>query len=196
MTPNQLSALLVELLSLPTETEWVERKHNNDNPNKIAERISAVANSAALHGRNFGYLVWGVEDGTKNVVGTTFRPRQSKKGNEELENWLMRSQHPPVSFRIHEWLHQTVPIVLFVIPRASQALVRFGSEEFIRIGSLTKKLKEYTDRERYGQSCPTSRSRQALPSRTLTGRTFYSCSTSTAASNCCKSPCRPTSQAS
>lgn len=113
MTPTQLSALLVELLSLPAETEWVEWKHNNDNPDMIAERISALANSAALHGREFGYLIWGVEDGTKNVVGTTFRPRQSKKGNEELENWLMRSQHPQVSFQIFEWSHQGVTMVLF-----------------------------------------------------------------------------------
>jgi predicted HTH transcriptional regulator len=114
----------------------------------IAERISALANSAALHGRDFGYIVWGVEDGTKKVVGTTFRPRQCKKGNEELENWLMRSQHPQVNFQMHEWSHQGVPMVLFQIPRASQAPVRFGSEEYIRIGSLTKKLKEYTAKER------------------------------------------------
>ncbi|QVL30921.1 putative DNA binding domain-containing protein [Telmatocola sphagniphila] len=148
MNPTQLSALLVELLSLPAETEWVEWKHNNDHPEMIAERISALANSAALHGRDFGYMVWGVENGSKKVVGTTFRPRQSKKGNEELENWLMRSQHPQVNFQIHEWSHQGVPMVLFQIPRASQAPVRFGSEEFVRIGSLTKKLREYTEKER------------------------------------------------
>lgn len=57
MPPAQLSALLVELLSLPSETEWVEWKHNNVDPAMIAERISALANSAALHGREFGYLV-------------------------------------------------------------------------------------------------------------------------------------------
>jgi predicted HTH transcriptional regulator len=148
MTPAQLSALLVELLALPQETEWVEWKHNNDHPEMIAERLSALANSAALHGRDFGYMIWGVEDGTKKVVGTTFQPRQAKKGNEELENWLMRSLHPQVNFRIHEWTHQGVPMVLFEIPRATHAPVRFGSEEFIRIGSLTKKLKEYQEKER------------------------------------------------
>lgn len=148
MTPTQLSARLVELLSLPAETEWVEWKHNNDHPEMIAERISSLANSAALHERDFGYLIWGVEDGSKVVVGTTFRPRQSKKGNEELENWLMRSQHPQVNFQIHEWSHQGVPMVLFEIPRASQAPVRFGNEAYVRIGSLNKKLKEYTETER------------------------------------------------
>ena len=47
-------------------------------------------------------MVWGIEDGTKKVVGTTFKPRQAKKGNEELENWLMRSLHPQVNFKMHE----------------------------------------------------------------------------------------------
>jgi hypothetical protein len=38
MNSTQLSALLVELLSLPAETEWVEWKHNNDHPEMIANR--------------------------------------------------------------------------------------------------------------------------------------------------------------
>lgn len=102
MTPTQLSNLLVELLAMTGETEWVEWKHNNTNPEMIGETLSALSNSAALNNRETGYMVWGVEDGTKNAVGTTFQPRQAKKGNEELENWLMRSLHPQVQITIHE----------------------------------------------------------------------------------------------
>jgi ATP-dependent DNA helicase RecG len=39
MTDNQLSALLTELTALPDETEWVEFKHNNDNPEQIGEYL-------------------------------------------------------------------------------------------------------------------------------------------------------------
>jgi len=148
MTPTQLSALLVELLALPHETEWVEWKHNKADPVMIGENLSALANSAALHCRETAYMIWGVEDGTKKVVGTTFQPRKAKKGAEELENWLMHSLHPQVNFSIDEWSHEGKPVVVFEIPRATHAPVRFGSEEFIRIGSLTKKLKEYEDKER------------------------------------------------
>jgi len=66
-----LDHLLKSLLALPTETEWVEFKHNNDAPEEIGEYISALANSAALLGRDAGYIVWGLEDVTKRVVGTT-----------------------------------------------------------------------------------------------------------------------------
>ena len=147
MTLPQLSALLTELLRQPGECEWLEFKHNNDNPEQIGEYLSALANSTALHGRDVGYLVWGIDDTTRQVVGTTFKPRQAKKGNEELENWLMRSLHPQVGFQIHEFMHQGMPVVVFEIPRATHAPVRFGSEEFIRVGSLKKKLKDYPTKE-------------------------------------------------
>ena len=86
MTPEQLSALLIELLAQPKESEWVEFKQNNDHPEMIGETLSALANAAALHGKDMAYMVWGVEDGTHKVVGTTFKPRKAKKGNEEFEN--------------------------------------------------------------------------------------------------------------
>jgi predicted HTH transcriptional regulator len=147
MSPAQLSALLTELLQQPAECEWLEFKHNNADPVMIGEYLSALANSAALHGRETAYLVWGIEDGTRRVVGTRFQPRRAKKGNEELENWLLRSLHPQVGFQMHEFSHQGQPIVLFEIPRAAQSPVRFGSEEFIRVGSLKKKLKDYPTKE-------------------------------------------------
>ena len=70
-----LLSLLHELRGLPRETEWVEFKVDNDEPQAIGEYISALANSAALLGKAFAYLVWGVRDGDHAVVGTTFDPR-------------------------------------------------------------------------------------------------------------------------
>ncbi len=150
MTDAQLSALLIELTSLPYETEWVEWKHDYTSKEigpYIAEYLSALANSAALHSKETAYLVWGIEDGTRNVVGTKFKPRKAKHVNEELENWLMRSLHPQVDFQMHEWAHRGKPVVLFEIPRATHAPVRFGSEPFIRVGTLKKKLKDYPAKE-------------------------------------------------
>ena len=103
MTPAELQAKLDELLRLPAETEWVEFKHNNDNPQEIGEYVSAIANGAALHGKRTGYLVWGIEDGTHAVLGTSFRPKQAKKGNENLESWLLHQLNPRIDFTIHEF---------------------------------------------------------------------------------------------
>lgn len=37
----------------------------------------------------YGYPVFGVEDGSHNIVGTSFKCRNHKVGNEELELWLV-----------------------------------------------------------------------------------------------------------
>jgi predicted HTH transcriptional regulator len=94
---------LDELLRLPAETEWVEFKHNNDNPEEIGEYLTALSNGAALHRKDTGYIVWGVEDGTHRILGTSFQPRRAKVGNEALENWLHRLLTPRIDFMIHEF---------------------------------------------------------------------------------------------
>ena len=55
-----LVSLVRELCKLPQETEWVEFKVNDAEPQAIGEYLSALANSAALAGKAFAYLVWGV----------------------------------------------------------------------------------------------------------------------------------------
>src|SRR5262245_24131861 len=97
-----LVSLVQELCKLPRETEWVEFKLNDSEPTEIGEYISALANSAALAGKAFAYLAWGVSDDGHSIVGTRFSPRTAKIGNEELENWLLRLLDPKVDFRFFE----------------------------------------------------------------------------------------------
>jgi len=143
-----LDHLLTSLLALPKETEWVEFKHDNDAPEEIGEYISALANSAALHGREAGYLLWGVEDVTKRVVGTRASPRQRKVGNEELENWLAHLLAPRIDFRFYEWEHQGMRMVLLQVQPAVGSPVAFKGTEWIRVGSLKKKLKDHPGKEK------------------------------------------------
>ena len=110
MTPAQQEAKLNELLALPQETEWAEFKHNNSDPQMIGEYLSALSNSAALEEQPFGYIVWGVEDGTRNIVGTAFKPRSQKgAGNEDLEPWLNKLLAPKVNVRIFEFEDKRAP---------------------------------------------------------------------------------------
>lgn len=144
-----LSGLLKELLSLPKETEWVEFKHNNDNPQEIGEYISALSNSAALSGKAFAYLVWGIQDTTREIVGTVFNPATVKKGNEELESWLLRLLSPRIEFGFYTFKSgENKPVVILEISRAAKHPVQFQGHEYIRIGSYKKPLKEFPEKER------------------------------------------------
>ncbi len=141
--------LLRLVLALPRETEWVEFKVNDYEPDEIGEYISALSNSAALHDEKTAYLVWGVEDATHAVVGTTFQPRTHKVGNEDLEPWLSRQLRPSVHFTIHEFAAAGPKnVVVFEIQPCAHTPVRWKDFEYIRVGSYKKKLRDHPEKER------------------------------------------------
>lgn len=85
-TNEYLQSLVREIQKLPSETEWVELKCNNENPQMIGEYISALNNSAALCERPYAYMIWGLDDSSHEITGTAFNYKIAKKNNEELEN--------------------------------------------------------------------------------------------------------------
>jgi len=143
-----LAGLVNELRKLPAETGWVEFKENVGNPEDIGEYLSALSNTAALNGKTNAYVVWGIKDGTLEVTGTAFNPGQTKKGNEDLENWLLRLLSPRLLFRFYEFPYEGKPLVLLEIPRATGKPTQFSGVEFIRVGSYRQKLKDYPELER------------------------------------------------
>ena len=69
---ENLDKLVRELLFLPHETEWVEFKHDNYDPQMIGRDISALANGAALMDKDVAYFIWGIDDKTHEIVGTNY----------------------------------------------------------------------------------------------------------------------------
>ena len=143
-----LTSLVRELRQLPHETEWVEFKTNYNNPQDIGEYISALSNGAALNDKSTAYLVWGIEDGTHTIVGTNFSLHNEKKGNEPLENWLTRGLNPQTNCYYYEFEVAGKSIALMEIDSASHRPVAFINDEFIRVGSAKKKLKDHPEKER------------------------------------------------
>lgn len=145
---GQLIALISELRKLPKETEWLEFKLNVDKLEEIGEYISALSNSAALEGRSSAYLIWGIDDETHEVVGTSFDPDSEKKGAEELENWLLRLLQPRIDFEFLKVMVDGMSVVILEVGRAFRHPVQFSGVEYIRIGSYKKKLKDFPEKER------------------------------------------------
>jgi len=152
MTSNRpadyLASLVRELCALPRETEWVELKVNEAEPQAIGEYISALANAAALVGKAFAYLLWGVRDEDHAILGTTFDPHAARVGNEELESWLLRLLEPKIDFRFFLAEIDERRVVLLEIARAARHPVRFSGQEFVRVGTYKKKLKDFPEKER------------------------------------------------
>lgn len=145
---DYLVGLVNELRKLPKETGWVEFKENVANPDDIGEYLSALSNTAALKGKANAYLVWGIKDGTHEITGTSFQIGQTKKGNEDLESWLVRLLNPRLHFRFNELDIDGKRLVVLEIPRATGKPTQFGGIEFIRVGSYRQKLKDHPNLER------------------------------------------------
>lgn len=148
MPNNKIITLLEELINHKTENEWIEFKVDNYEPQLIGEYISALSNAAALHGKESGYLVYGVKDVTHEVVGTEFKPYETKIGNQELENWIATQLEPHIDFKIFELNYKEKNIIIFKIDPTYNIPVKFRGTEYIRVGSYKKKLSEFPEKER------------------------------------------------
>ena len=149
MNETDLKKLLEELVQQPHESEWIEFKHNFHSLDEIGERISALSNSASILNKDFAYLVFGIEDETHKIKGTSFKAKSHKaKGNEELEMWLTTRLNPRIDFRIHEFdYNEHAHISLFVIPAAKTQPIEFHHQAYIRVGTYTKKLNEFPEKQ-------------------------------------------------
>lgn len=146
MNAGELTLLLDRLLADTAEHEWVEYKHNDD-PLKIGEYISALANAAALDSEPYGYMVWGIQDRTRNVIGTSFCPDKTLHKGQPLELWLSQYLRPKPDFRFSQFGYHGLPVVVLRVPAAIGQPTSFYEIEYIRLGSAKVKLAAHADKE-------------------------------------------------
>ena len=137
-----LQSLLKELCALPQETEWVEFKQDNDDAPMIGEYLSALANAAALLGKQYGYMLWGIDDASHAVTGTAFKPSASRYKQQELESWLLQKTAPKIHFRFFEFAATDgQPVVILEVQAARPTPVQLYCVEYIRVGSYKQNLR-------------------------------------------------------
>ncbi len=128
------------------EGPWLEFKHNNSDPEMIGKRISAIANATALSDKPCGYMLWGIEDGTRTVVGTEFAPSNKRVGNQGLAIWLSNKLSPKLDFKFEEIIYNDKRLVLLTIPTPTSLPIEFDRTSYIRIGDATPRLSDYPDK--------------------------------------------------
>lgn len=140
--------LIYSLVGYPDETEWLEFKEGNSDPVRTGRDISALANAAAYCGRAYAYKIWGVSDGTHELVGTQFNPYHAKgKGNQELLMWLKLALSNNANYEFAVIDHETKHFVVLKVHAASAQPVYFDKTAYIREGSSTAELVPGSARE-------------------------------------------------
>ncbi|PWK46855.1 ATP-binding protein [Pleionea mediterranea] len=146
MTIERDIVLVDELCSQSAENALVEFKHNNFKPEMVGKLCSAMSNAARIAQKDFAYVLWGVDDETQQVIGTTFEPNKQTVGNQVFEFWLSSRLNPSIAFEFRVVEHPKGKVVLLEIPAATSAPVSYDNIPYVRIGSATPKLLDYPDR--------------------------------------------------
>lgn len=134
--------LLVKRLCKEKECEWLEFKHNNPEPEMIAKDVCALANGASLCEKDCSYMIWGVDDISHEIAGTTFNPYSYRKGNEEFLNWLQRMLSDNADYKFDSVEIDAKPVVVLTIRKALDKPVMCCKKEYVRVGSSTKELND------------------------------------------------------
>lgn len=139
MDPARLNQLLTELIAT-WENEVVEFKQaGNDYPtDDIGKYFSALANEANLRGVDSAWLVFGVHNKTRAVVGSDYRTQPERL--QSLKMQIAENAEPRMTFRgIHALNHADGRVVLFEIPAAPRGIpIAWKGHYYARAGeSLT-----------------------------------------------------------
>jgi predicted HTH transcriptional regulator len=176
------TALLKRLCLLP-EAGWLEFKENNAEPDMVGRTLAALANSAMLEDRDKAYLVFGVQDSTKRLVGTSIGLSERKIGGEDFLNWLTRMLEPRLLIECVDFECEGMNFTVLMIEPTFERPVAFGGTEYLRIGSNVKKLREFpnherslwlaTSRRKFEQSVAVSNQSATVIEQTLDIESYY-----------------------
>lgn len=110
----------------------MEFKETNDNfsTSDIGKYFSALANEANLKSKESGWLVFGVRNRTRSIVGTTYR--EDRERLQSIKKQIGDGTDPNTTFReVHELLTGNGQrIVLFEIPAAPRGIPIAWNRQF------------------------------------------------------------------
>jgi len=123
MTKDELILILNSLRSLPAETEVFEFKEakNTYDFTKLGKYFSALSNEANLKGAARAWLIFGIKDRGRSIVGSRFRLQ--RKDLDHLKGEIADKTTNRVTFiDIHELILPGGRVLMFQIPAAPRGL--------------------------------------------------------------------------
>lgn len=168
MDQAALTALLTALIAA-WENEVVEFKQagNDYDTDKIGEYFSALSNEANLRGGEGAWLVFGVNDKSRSIVGSDYRLEPERLQGLKLQ--MAQGTEPSVTFRhIHVLNCLAGRVVLFEIPAAPRGMpIAWKGHYFSRSGESRGPLGLAKQDEIRAQTLQLDWTAQSLPRATV-----------------------------
>ena len=159
---HNLESLLEQLID-DWENELVEFKQVNDSysTSEIGKYFSALANEANLRHVEKAWLIFGVDNRSRKVVGSTYR--QEKESLNNLKYQISQGADPSITFiDIHELNTSEGRVLLFEIPAAPRGIpIAWHGHYYARAGesltALSTEKFERIRRQAFGSDYPTEK---------------------------------------
>jgi ATP-dependent DNA helicase RecG len=168
MDKTALEALLADLIAR-WEGEVVEFKQvgNDYDTDKIGEYFSALSNEANLREVDAAWLIFGVNDKSRTVVGTDYRPQAERL--QSLKMQIAASTEPSITFRnIYELAHADGRVVFLEVPPAPRGMpIAWKGHYYARAGESRTSLGLDKQDEIRGQTLQSDWTAQVIPSASL-----------------------------
>lgn len=144
---------LLNLVQTHDESEILDFKENAlQRADEIGEYVSALGNSALLTNNPAAYLIWGVKDMTKEIVGTHFNPyltKESSKSNQPLINKVETATEPRLNLQWQKLIvNEKNIIVLSIDVTHVSRPIKYLGKEYIRVGTSNSQLSKFPEKER------------------------------------------------
>ena len=168
MNKQNLDTLLDDLITR-WEGEVVEFKQagNDYDTDKIGEYFSALSNEANLREANAAWLIFGVNDRSRKVVGTDYRPQAERL--QSLKMQIAANTEPSITLRnIYELAHGDGRVVFFEVPPAPRGMpIAWKGHYYARAGESRTSLGLDKQDEIRGQTVQSDWTAQVVPSASL-----------------------------
>ena len=124
MTEELLLSKLQEFIKLGAETEIVEFKEAKSDYSfeKIGKYFSALSNEANLSNHSEGWLIFGVKDKPRQIIGSSYRIN-NRASLDKLKSEVAQKTSNHITFiEIHELQTAQGRVIMFQIPAAPQGM--------------------------------------------------------------------------
>ena len=168
MDDQALQALLNDLIAR-WEGEVVEFKQagNDYDTDKIGEYFSALSNEANLRDANAAWLILGVSDRSRTVIGTDYRPQPERL--QSLKMQIAANTEPSITLRnIYELAHADGRVVFLEVPPAPRGMpIAWKGHYYARAGESRTSLGLDKQDEIRAQTLQSDWTAQVIPSASL-----------------------------
>lgn len=135
---------ILSVIRANNEIPYIEVKDSLSNKEQIGKTLSALSNSASYYEKEYGYMIWGIENETWKIIGTTFDLEKAKQGNSGfIYPQIIQAFNYSPQIDLYTFSIDECRIVVLRIKNCGNQALYFNKIAYIRTGEVNDELSQH-----------------------------------------------------